>query len=67
MQYDCKCNKYFNTKKHLIDIFAVKLAFCLKIFISNVILHRPTKSVRTQKTEGNAIVSIVSGSVSLYM
>ena len=67
MLYDCKCNKYFNTKKHLIDIFATKLAFCLRFFIFGMILHHSTVSVRTQKTGGNAIVSIVSGSVSLYL
>lgn len=49
------------------DIFAIKLALCLNFFISNVILHRSTASVRTQKTGDNAIVSIVSGYVSLYL
>lgn len=27
MLYDCKCNKYFNTKKYLTRFFAVILSF----------------------------------------
>lgn len=60
MQYNCKSNKYFNTKKHLIDIFVFKLAFCLKIFTRSVNLQNKQQSVRAQKKPKTMLLAALS-------